>query len=152
MSINVAETKQAFPFPYDRVFDGLVKVMGPSGFEVKTQDRMIGRITASSGMSAFSWGEDLAIQVQRREELSTEISIQSNLKLGANLTATAKNAKNAERIIGALANYLRDETGDVAKAVAAAPDTNSPGILWILAAVFGVIMFLYAVSIGNALG
>jgi hypothetical protein len=64
VSLNVAETRQSFPFPYDRVFDGLLAISGPAGFTVRSQDRVIGRVTAAAGMSAFSWGEDVAIQVK----------------------------------------------------------------------------------------
>src|SRR6266487_5865983 len=103
MAITSADTQQNFPFPYEQVFDGLVAILGPAGFEIKTQDRVIGRITAGAGMSAFSWGEDVVLQIQKRGDDTTELTIQSNLKVGFNLTGTAKNTQNAERIVGAAA-------------------------------------------------
>jgi hypothetical protein len=146
MSMNVAETKQVFPYPQEQVFDALLAVLGPAGFEVKTKDRAIGRITASAGMSAFSWGEDLVVQVVRRDEMSSELSVSSHLKVGMNLAATAKNAKNAERIIGAVSNYLQGGGRDVARAVSNAPTASSPTILWVIA---GLIFLLMLFSIAN---
>lgn len=56
VSIASQSTQQKFPFPYDKVFDGLVAVIPDIGFSLKSQDRVIGRITASTGVSLFSWG------------------------------------------------------------------------------------------------
>lgn len=56
MSIASQATQQKFPFSYDAVFDGLVEVIPNLGMSVKSQDKLIGRITASAGMSLFSWG------------------------------------------------------------------------------------------------
>jgi len=74
MSLNVAETRQAFPFPYEQEFDGLVAILGPAGIPIKSQDKVIGRIAASAGASAFSWGENLVIQVQRTGDQTTELA------------------------------------------------------------------------------
>jgi|SRR5437870_1278668 len=146
MSLNTAETRQSFPFAYEKVFDGLVAILGPAGFAVKSQDRVIGRIVASTGVSGFSWGENLAIQVQRLSENSTDVLIQSNLKVGLNLTASAKNAQNAERIIGALSNFLQTGGRDLAKSVAAAPSAQSSPVLWIMAIVVAIIVLLSILS------
>jgi len=142
MSLNVAETRQAFPFPYDQVFDGLLAILGPAGFTIKSQDKVIGRITASAGASAFSWGEDLVIQTQRVSDAATELLIQSNLKVGFNVTATGKNAQNAERIIGALSSYLQSDDKDVQRSVAAAPQASAPPILWVLLIVAAIIVLV----------
>jgi hypothetical protein len=146
MSLNVSETKQFFPYAYDRVFDGLAAILGPAGFPIKSQDRVIGRITASAGMSGFSWGENVTIQIERRGEAVTDLLIQSNLKVGFNVTATGKNAQNAERIIGALSNYLQGGARDVATSVPAAPTASSSPVLWVLAIVIGAVMLLGILS------
>ncbi len=125
MSLNVSEAKQSFPFAYEPVFDGLVAILGPAGFTVASQDRVIGRIVASAGMSGFSWGENVTIQVERRGEATTDLLIQSNLKVGFNVTATGKNAKNA-RIGSSVRSQTILQTGgrDVAQSVAAAPSAE----------------------------
>ena len=56
-----------------------------SGMNLKSSDKVIGRITASAGMSLFSWGENLTIIVEKINENSTLVAIESTLKMGANL-------------------------------------------------------------------
>ena len=146
MAITSADTQQNFTFPYEQVFDGLVAILGPAGFEIKTQDRVIGRITAGAGMSAFSWGEDVVLQIQKRGDDTTELTIQSNLKVGFNLTGTAKNTQNAERIIGALSAYLQGGSTDVAASVAAAPTTQYSPVLWIVVIIVGLAILFAMLS------
>jgi hypothetical protein len=119
MGFGDVATEQQFPFAYDRVFDALIAVLPKIGFIVKTQDRVIGRVTADAGMSAFSFGESVAIQVQRASEAATNIVVQSNLKVGANWAGAGKNAQNAERIIAALSSYLQNADQPQAAATAA---------------------------------
>ena len=84
--------------------------------------------------------------MQRLSENSTDVLIQSNLKVGLNLTASAKNAQNAERIIGALSNFLQTGGRDLAKSVAAAPSAQSSPVLWIMAIVVAIIVLLSILS------
>ena len=58
MSLSSGSTQQKFPFPYDAVFDGLVFVIPQAGFRLKSQDKVIGRITASAGASLFFVGRE----------------------------------------------------------------------------------------------
>jgi hypothetical protein len=51
MSIASQATQQKFPFSYEAVFDGLAEVIPSVGMRLKSQDKVIGRITASAGMS-----------------------------------------------------------------------------------------------------
>jgi hypothetical protein len=85
--VNLAsqQTQQRFPFPYDDVFAGLVAILPEAGMTVKSQDKVIGRVTASAGMSLFSWGESIAIVVQPLDEKATIVGIESSLKFGANV-------------------------------------------------------------------
>ena len=70
MSFSGTSTQQKFPFPYNTVtvFDSLVSVIPQAGFKLKTQDKVIGRITASARASLFSWGENLAIVVEKVDD------------------------------------------------------------------------------------
>lgn len=83
--VNLAnqQTQQRFPFPYEDVFSGLVAVLPEVGMTVKSQDKVLGRVTASAGMSLFSWGENIAIVVQALDEKATIVGIESSLKFGA---------------------------------------------------------------------
>jgi hypothetical protein len=112
------------------VFDGLLAVLGPLGFRVTHHDYGTGRVTARAGMSARSWGEDLVLQVERRDDASVDLRIRSTLRLALNVAAIGKNAQNAARIVGALSHYLQSGTRDVAQAVAAAPTASAPNPRW----------------------
>jgi hypothetical protein len=107
MALGDAATEQHLPFPYDRVFDALIAALPETGFAVRSQDRVIGRVTASAGMSAFSYGENMSVQVRRIDDQSCVLILQSNLKVAANWGGASKNAKNAERIISAVSARLQ---------------------------------------------
>ena len=107
MSIASQATQQKFPFNHDQVFDGLVRVIPQTGLSLKSEDKVIGRITASAGMSLFSWGENLTIIIEKVDEKSTLVAIESSLKLGANITGAHRHQKNFEKIIEALSAHLQ---------------------------------------------
>lgn len=100
-------TQQKLPFLYNAVFDGIVTVMPTIGFSLKSQDRVIGRITASTGMSLFSWGENIAIVVEKVDDGSTLVAIESALKLGSNVAGSHRHAKNFNKLIEALSSHLQ---------------------------------------------
>ena len=106
MSIASQATEQKFPFSYEAVFNGLVKVISDEGMEVKSRDKIIGRITATSGASAFSWGERLTFIVEKIDENSTNIRIESSLKFGASLAGSHRHQENFDEVISALSQYL----------------------------------------------
>ncbi len=82
----------------------------------------------------------MVLQIQKRGDNATDLTIQSNLKVGFNLTGTAKNTQNAERIIGALSAYLQGGSRDVAASVAAAPTAQYSPVLWIVAIIIGLLI------------
>ncbi len=108
MSFASEGTQQKLPFPYDDVFDAVVAVIPTIGFKLKSQDRVIGRITASTGMSLFSWGENLTIVVEKVEDRSTLVAIGSALKVSINVTGRHRHAKNFNRLIEALSSHLQN--------------------------------------------
>jgi hypothetical protein len=107
MSLSSQSTQQKFPFPYDAVFDGLVSVIPQAGFKLKSQDKVIGRITASTGVSLFSWGENLTIVVEKIDDRSTLVGIESGLKVGINLAGVHRHAKNFDKLIAVLSAHLQ---------------------------------------------
>ena len=111
MSLSSGSTQQKFPFPYDAVFDGLVFVIPQAGFRLKSQDKVIGRITASAGASLFSWGENLAIVVERIDDRTTVVGIESGLKVGVNLAGVHRHAKNFDKLIAVLSTHLQGSAG-----------------------------------------
>jgi len=104
MSIASQATQHKFPFSYEAVFDGLVEVIPRVGMSVKNQNKVIGRITASTGMSFLSWGESLTIIVKKTDKNSTTIGNEAALIVGLNL---ARHQKNFNKIIAALSQNLQ---------------------------------------------
>ena len=95
-------TQQKFPFPYDDVFNGLAQVLPALGMNVKEADKVIGRINASTGMSLFSWGENLSLIVEKVDESSCVVGIESGLKVSINAAGAHRHQKNFNNIISAL--------------------------------------------------
>ncbi len=108
MSFGSQSTQQKFPFSFDDVFDGVVAVIPKIGFTLKSQDRVIGRIVASAGMSLFSWGENLTIVVEKLDDSRTLVAIESTLKVGMNVAGAHRHAKNFNRLIEALSSWLQN--------------------------------------------
>jgi hypothetical protein len=109
MSLASQATQQKFPFKYDQVLDALVRVIPDIGFTLKSEDKVIGRVTASAGMSLFSWGENITMIVEKIDDNSTLVGIESSLKLGANIAGAHRHQKNFDKIIQALSSHLQSK-------------------------------------------
>ncbi len=107
MGFGSQETQQQFPFPFDEVYDGILIVLPSLGMVVESEDRVIGRITASARMSAFSWGESLALRVEAIDGTSALVGIESALKVGVNIAGTHRHVQNFNSIISALSSLLQ---------------------------------------------
>ena len=112
MSFASQATQQKFPFPYDAVIQGLASVLPHIGLKVKSVDPVIGRISASAGMSLFSWGENVTIVIERVEDNVTLVAMESALKVGFNAGGAHRHAKNFNKIIEALSRYLQQSASD----------------------------------------
>jgi hypothetical protein len=100
-------TRQRFPFTYENVFDGLRQVLPQLGLKVKEADGLIGRITASTGMSLLSWGENLTLVVERIDDGSSLVMIESALKVGVDGGGGHRHQRNFNKIISALSQHLQ---------------------------------------------
>ena len=107
MSISSQSTHQKFPFDYEAVFDAVVVSLPQAGFSLKSKDRVIGRISASTGMSIFSWGENLTILVEKVDDKSTLVAIESAMKIGMNVAGVHRHAYNFEKLIKAVSLHLQ---------------------------------------------
>jgi hypothetical protein len=125
MSFFRSEVTQAFPYASDKVFSGLLAILGPAGFKLKSQDQAIGRIRASAGISVLSWGETITLHVVATSDASTNVLVQSDLRLGVNVTGAPKNKQNTERIIAALSHYLQNGGTDPEASAAAVPSAHA---------------------------
>lgn len=107
MSFATQATQQKFPFSYESVFNGLMRVLPSAGMSIKSSDKIIGRITASAGISLFSWGENLTLIVEKVDDSNAVVAIESSLKLGINIAGSHRHQKNFNNIIEVLSKYLQ---------------------------------------------
>jgi hypothetical protein len=120
---------QRFRYTYEQVFAGLLKILPQNGFTVKSQDKNIGRIECSSGMSLLSWGENISISIEEIDAYSARVEIHSGLKLQgtrqAIFTGEGRNARNVSVIVSALSNYLKTQPKPTRPAVSG-PEAPPP--------------------------
>ena len=107
MSLTNQSTRQTFPFSFDQVFSAFEIVAPNCGFKMKSADRIIGRITVTTGMSLFSYGEHITILLDRAGEDATSVEIESSLKVGSNIAGGHRHAKNFEKLISGVSRWLQ---------------------------------------------
>jgi hypothetical protein len=121
---------QRFPYSYDQVFSGLLRILPDNGFKVRSHDEDVGRIECSSGMSLLSWGENISMSVEEIDPYSTRLNINSGLKVQgtrqAIITGEGRNAKNVSLIISALSNYLKTQKKPERPALVSQPAIPPP--------------------------
>ena len=112
MSIASQSTQQKVPFSYEQTFDCLTRAIPAAGLAVKTADKLLGRITASAGMSLFSWGENLTFVVEKISPDLTLVAIESSLKFGANIAGAHRHQKNFNSVMSSLSEELQRAAND----------------------------------------
>jgi len=108
MSFASQSTQQLFPYPAEVTYEKLLEAIPDAGMSVKQKDDLLRRVSVSSGMSLFSWGENVSIVVNPESDTSCVVGIDSSLKLGINLTGAHKHQKNFDKIIYSLSNKLKE--------------------------------------------
>lgn len=103
-------TQQTFPCAYDQVFDGLVVVLPVSGMKIRSTDKVIGRITASTGTSLISWGENVTVVVEKSGDTAV-VRLASSSKVRFNVGGAHRHHKNFEKIIARLIKHLQGLAG-----------------------------------------
>ncbi len=99
-----------FPMSKDKVFDALCKgVPTIQGMKVESADRLQSRIMVKTGVSLFSWGEVIPVQLTEIDANKTKVQINSSPKtgaLGGGAFDMGKNRKNIEAILAATSKNL----------------------------------------------
>lgn len=99
-----------FPFKRDTVFNAICKAIPAiDGLKLDNADKLTGRITVKAGVSLFSWGENIPIQLSSLSETKTKVQITSSPKTGMMFGGAfdmGKNRKNIERILSATSKIL----------------------------------------------
>jgi len=87
----------------------MLPIQSIKGMKIETSDKLLGRITVKAGMSLFSWGENIPIQLTSISEERTKIQITSSPKTGVMFGGAfdmGKNRKNIEQILLATSSVL----------------------------------------------
>lgn len=114
MSSGSQTTEQKFNVPKDVVLEALKVVLPAIGIHPAKIDMYIGRIEASAGLSAFSWGEKISISVDEIDPGSSVVKIESSLKVAVNIPGNHRHSKNFNNIIFSLSEYLqKGERGEL---------------------------------------
>ncbi|MEI7730521.1 MAG: hypothetical protein WCO56_13170 [Verrucomicrobiota bacterium] len=109
-----------FPFDRQTVFDALIRAIALiEGMSVHSSDRLSGRVVIKTGMSLFSWGENIPIGLTESGPNRTMVRVSSAPKVGSSITGFVddgiivggdfdfgKNRKNIEKIFAELSREL----------------------------------------------
>ena len=99
-----------FPFNKDSVFTAMCEAIPHiDGMKIDNADKLSGRILVKAGVSLYSWGENIPIQLTTISENLTKVSITSSPKTGIMFGGAfdmGKNRKNIERILQMTSNVL----------------------------------------------
>jgi hypothetical protein len=110
MAILDHNGESEFPFRKDTVFDALIKAI-PSvdGMKIESSNKLSGRVMVKAGVSLWSWGENIPIQLSALSNTRTKVQITSSPKTGIMFGGAfdlGKNRKNIERILFATSKIL----------------------------------------------
>jgi hypothetical protein len=102
-----------FPMSKDKVFEAMKKAI-PSikGLSIENADKLQGRFVVKAGVSLYSWGENIPIQLTEISETRTKVQITSSPKTGIMFGGAfdmGKNRKNIENILSGTSRILSSE-------------------------------------------
>jgi hypothetical protein len=99
-----------FPISKDKVFDAMCRAIPTiKGMKIDNADKLKGRIVVKAGVSIWSWGENIPVQLIELSENKTKVQITSSPKTGilfGGAMDMGKNRKNIENILAATSKQL----------------------------------------------
>jgi hypothetical protein len=103
MAILDHNGESEFPFKKDTVFDAICKAIPIiDGMKLDNADKLSGRIMVKAGVTLWSWGENIPIQLTSLSETKTKVQITSTPKTGIMFGGAfdmGKNRKNIEKVL-----------------------------------------------------
>jgi len=87
--------QKRFELPKDILFDKITEVLMEAGFKVRHTDKSRGVLFATAGMTLFSWGENIYIDLTEQNGL-TQVDMCSTTFFG--VTSWGRNEKNYEHL------------------------------------------------------
>lgn len=102
-----------FPISKDKVFEAMQKAIPTiNGLKIENADKLQGRFVVKAGISLYSWGENIPIQLIEISENRTKVQITSSPKTGIMFGGAfdmGKNRKNIENILSSTSKILSSE-------------------------------------------
>ena len=102
-----------FPMSKDKVFEAMRKAIPTiNGLKIENADKLQGRFVVKAGVSLYSWGENIPIQLSEISENRTKVQITSSPKTGIMFGGAfdmGKNRKNIENILSSTSRILSSE-------------------------------------------
>jgi hypothetical protein len=99
-----------FPLSKELVYSAMCRAIPTiKGMKIESADKLQGRIMVKAGVSLFSWGENIPIQLISVNENLTKVQITSSPKTGIMLGGAfdmGKNRKNIEEILSSTSRIL----------------------------------------------
>lgn len=103
-----------FPMSKDKVFEAMKKAIPTiNGLKIENADKLQGRFVVKAGVSLYSWGENIPIQLSEISETRTKVQITSSPKTGIMFGGAfdmGKNRKNIENILSSTSRILSSES------------------------------------------
>lgn len=98
-----------FPFPRDVVFRAVEEAIGQvRGMRLESRDPLAGFFTVKTGMSAFSWGENVRVSVTSCGQWAAQVEVASAAKtIAGSATTHGRNQKNVKELISATSAVLQ---------------------------------------------
>lgn len=97
-----------FPMSKDKVFDAMCFAIPTiNGMKIENADKLQGRIIVKAGVSLYSWGENIPIQLIEISENKTRVQITSSPKTGIMFGGAFDMGKNRKNIENILSNTSR---------------------------------------------
>ena len=100
-----------FPITKENVLNALCQSIPTiKGMKIEKVDKLMSRVTVKVGVSLFSWGENITIQLSEISENKTKIQIISSPKTGMMFGGgfdMGKNRKNIEDILSTTSQMLQ---------------------------------------------
>ena len=102
-----------FPISKDKVFEAMLFAIPTiKGLQIESADKLQGRFMVKAGVSLYSWGENIPIQLTEIAENRTKVQITSSPKTGIMFGGAfdmGKNRQNIENILSSTSKILSSE-------------------------------------------
>jgi len=94
--------KRVYDAPYEKSWKAAVCSLNALGLSIATENKPEGHILAQRGMTAFSYGENVAVFVTKVEKSKTEIEVVSKKAMQTNIFAPNWSTKILDGVEGCL--------------------------------------------------